>query len=178
MSFRTDCPDSYQPAGFRDAETHSIAADDWNSLWTTPSATVTSFEAPRHVVKISARNKEYEDQSTSQLHDTLMSKQLHNMQRTSSRNAALRSTMPVPATPNRDAQGAENLQSKRVRDEVASQAHAEGSVRASEAKPSPRRRKVSISGRFVQIDRSSPTSVASLDDGSYCETGWSENDFN
>ena len=194
MSFGADCPKSYQPAGFRSADEHSIDVGDWHMLWEGRLTTVNSFEAAHHCVRIAARNKEYTDQSTSQLHDTLMSKHLHNMQRTSSQNAGLRSTLPVPANPSRGKQvligSPVQKMSKRAQAEAASNHHVEVTadepVKASEVKPSPRRRKISISGRFIRVDRSSPATGVSLNDevAGDCasrrseETAWSEDDFN
>ena len=194
MSFSADCPKSYQPAGFRSADKHSIDVGDWRNLWDGPSTTVTSFEAAHHLVKVAATNKEYNDQSTSQLHDTLMSRHLHNMQRTSSQNAGLRSTLPVPATSSRGEQvlngshAQEKL--KRAQTGPASDPGVEVTIdeplKASGVEPSPRRRKISISGRFIQVDRSSPTTGVSLDeeDMDTCasrrseQTAWSDDDFN
>lgn len=194
MSFGADCPRSWQPAGFRSADRLSIDARDWHNLWEGPSTMVTSFAAAHHLVKIAVRNKEYNDQSTSQLHDTLMSRHLHNMQRTSSQYAGLKSTLPIPATPSLGEQvmaGSHECQiSKRAPAEAASdhdvQSSADEPLEASVARPSPCRRKISISGRFVQVDRSSPATGVSLDEenmdacasGKSGETGWSEDDFN
>ena len=194
MSFRSDCPQSYQPAGFRSAETHSIAVADWQSLWQTPSTTVASFEAAHHVVKISARNKEYEEQTASQLRDTIMSKQLHNMQRTSpSGNIGIRSTMPIPATPIRAVAEAKDMYAQKRSKTTLENApdhdnelQANGAMR-SHAEPQPRRRKMSISGRFIEMNRSSPTSGVSFDeDGAdnHCDpqqcdhAGRTDSDFN
>jgi hypothetical protein len=195
MSFRADCPPSYQPSGFRSADNHSIAPGDWKSLWSGELNPVTTFEAAYHVVQIAARNKEYEEQTASQLHDTLMSKQLHYMQRTSSnRNVGLLSTLPVHATPLRNTETLEDIpvkrQSKRARGDSASDHNktppVEEAVKTSEAKPSPRRRRISISARFIELNRSSPASGMSLDhDGldTYASrqadrTDQSEEDFN
>lgn len=192
MSFRSNCPQNYQPRCFRSAESHSIPVDDWKTMWNSISSPVTCFEAAHHVVKVAARNREYEEQTTSQLQDTLMSKHLHNMQRTSStRNIGLRSTMPVPTTPNRDGQNL-HIQSppKRTRDELAlagKELPAKEAPILNGTKHTPRRRKISISGKFVEVNRSSPTSVASIDGdrpeteyGSRRsdQTGWSDENFN
>ncbi len=194
MSFRPDCPESYQPVGFRNAEKHSINVGDWRILWDGPSTTVTSFDAAHHLVKIAARNKKHDGQSTSQLQDTLMSKHLYNMQRTSSRNAGLRSTLPVPTTPLRSKQVADcshtQDKSSRARADAASEhdveVPADEANQPSRAEAFPRRRKISISGRFLQIDKSSPATGVSFDeeDTNTCasrrsgETAWSEDDFN
>ena len=172
MSFRNHCPSEYQPAGFRSSETHSISTTDWNNLWETPSSTTTSFETSHHAVRIAARNKEYEAQSTSQLEDTLMSRQIHNLQRTSSnRNGGLQSTIPAPSTPPHNA--------KRISEDYMEEG-APGSpkfgltswddqslteaVKKIETKQCARRRKISISGKFVAVGRSSPASGMTLDD--------------
>ena len=192
ISFGADCPRGWQPGGFRSADKLSIDVRDWHDLWEKPSAMVTSFEAAHRQVKIAARNKEHNDQSTSQLHDTLMSRHLHNMQRTSSQNACLKSTLPIPATPSRDKQVMadphERQTTKRATAEAASDhdVPSPANEKASVARPSPRRRKISVSGRFVQVDTSSPATAISLDEenmdacasGKSGGTGWSEDDFN
>ena len=187
MSFTPDCPGSYQPEGFCSAEDHSIALDDWHELWQIPPNEVT-FEAAHHMVRIATRNKQYEGQSTSQLQDTLMSKQLHNMQRTSSnRNVGINSTLPVQVTPasylKEVAKPKEQTQPEKGRHELVSEHHSEPTAQGNEANPSPRRRKISISGRFIQVDRSSPCVSADEGIGVMASRGsdmtdWSEDDFN
>jgi hypothetical protein len=100
ISFRSDCPQQYQPPGFRSAKDHSLDLQDWHKLWQLPTEPDITFNAAHHAVKISARNKEYEEQSDSQLQDTIMGKRIHEMQRTSSqRDHGIQSTMPVSAAP-------------------------------------------------------------------------------
>ena len=100
MSYKDGCPKIYEPLGFTDASDHTIAPDDWHMLWATPSDFAASFESTHHNVKVAARGPWSFDLTTSQLHDTLMSKQLQNMQKTSSsHNHALASTVPANRTP-------------------------------------------------------------------------------
>lgn len=159
-------------------------------MWESVPSPITSFQAAHHEVKIRARNQEYEEQTTSQLQDTLMSKHLDNMQRTSSnRNIALQSTIPNPDTPRRDGGKVPACSQKSVRAGLAADEETNRQTRKfstlGESQSTPRRRKISISGRFIPVDRSSPvtgTSVGWPDmqrtPHQSEQTEWSEEDFN
>jgi hypothetical protein len=138
-----------------------------------------SFELAHHVVKISAKNKELELKTSSDVQDILMSKHLQHMQQSSSvRHNGLYSTMPAGATPGHFSgmkvgdQGCGTT--KHVYNDLDASPGLRESVNetASEAEVSvsPRRRKISISGKFVSVGLSSPSSRISVAGAAYADT--------
>lgn len=173
MSFRSDCPQQYQPLGFQSARDHSLDMQDWNKLWQLPTSPTITFEPTHHIVKIATRNKEYEEQTASQLQDTIMSKHIHNMQRTSSnRHNGVESTMPVPATPAQSLQVAalkERTARKRTHEKAALEDN--GRDRCSNGSDkdviTPRRRRISISRMLVTVNKPSSASELSVSEDEY-----------
>lgn len=96
MSYNDACPDIYEPDGFVTAAEHTIAEPDWSTMWAPSTTFDATFESTHHQVKIAAKGPWKFDLSTSQVQDTAISKQLDDMQNTSSsRNRAFHSTLPV-----------------------------------------------------------------------------------
>jgi hypothetical protein len=191
VSFRSDCPLQYQPAGFGSAKDHMLNPQDWLKLWQLPTDPDITFNAAHHAVQISARNKEYDEKSESQLQDTIMGKHIHDMQRTSSQyDNGLQSTMPVSATPGNLTQIAiqkEQKGKKRTYEEAVIEDEASNvGSKASQAEIiTPRRRRKSIS-KLINLGTSSPASTCTDNEQEYrrgfspdqsAETELSEDDF-
>ncbi|KPI40881.1 Meiosis-specific protein hop1 [Cyphellophora attinorum] len=100
MAYNDSCPRKYEPEGFMDASDDRILAEDWAKLWEEPTDGTSAFEAAHHSVTIAARNPTSSRQTASQVKDTAISRQLQQLQKTSSgRHPGLVSTLPLPATP-------------------------------------------------------------------------------
>lgn len=99
IAYNDNCPKTYDPAGFVDAAHHTILQEDWDKLWNGTGQSVSSFDSTHHAVGIAARNATFGYQTASQIQDTALSKQLENLQKTSSgRHPGLVSTLPEPIT--------------------------------------------------------------------------------
>lgn len=104
IAYNESCPDRYNPAGFIDAKNHKIVKGDWDRLWTSAGHPVSKFDASHHAVDITARNSTFGYQTASQVQDTVISKQLQNLQKTSSTgHTGIVSTLPAPVSPLRSA---------------------------------------------------------------------------
>jgi hypothetical protein len=99
MSYREECPSNYEPSGFADATDHNISPKDWDTLWEEETSADAIFSSALHHVRVAARGSDHFGPTASEVQDSIMSKQLQNMQTTSSsRNHGLQSTVPPPLT--------------------------------------------------------------------------------
>jgi hypothetical protein len=105
LAYNDNCPQKYEPEGFVDASNDRILAEDWAKIWEEPTTGTSAFEAAHHSVTIAARNSTAGIQTASQARDTAISRQIQQLQKTSSgRHPGLVSTLPLPATPHKQNQ--------------------------------------------------------------------------
>jgi hypothetical protein len=99
LAYTSSCPTQFEPPGFRSAIKHGIVPGDWEILWRKTCHHVSKFDASHHSVTIGARNSTLGCQTVSQAEDTYLSKQLQDLQKTSSgRHPGIVSTL-ISSTP-------------------------------------------------------------------------------
>ena len=97
VAYTDQCPPRYEPAGFVANSLHSIDPKQWDNLWKPSKNHIVTFDTAHHTLKIAARDFCGAEQTTSQVQDAVMSKQLETMQKSSSgRNINATSTLPIP----------------------------------------------------------------------------------
>lgn len=99
VAYTDQCPLRYEPAGFVTNSLHSINQKQWDNLWKPSKKHVAEFDTAHHGLRIAARDFSSAEQTTSQVHDAVMSKELEVMQKSSSsRNINATSTLPMSHT--------------------------------------------------------------------------------